>query len=345
MRRRFEVGANVDKEGHACCDVKWVQPEIFGSKASATATLSSTATTAREFSLRLSSPVWRASGDLEVSRKKREETASGYSSICTQGLFRLGGGLNQLGSWRLDADWSLRDLDPKGAPQHYPSMQLQQEQLRSMKTSLKYTTSRYAEVFSGLLNAKVAMEVAGPPGNVSFLRGEATVKAGVPFNALGRLWQGHLSMGCGLLLPAARSCLQDRFHLGGASGTSSLKGFKERGAEPRELCAQRTLELKESDRHQDAQGGEAMASLFTAVSTPCHFLRLEGAQLLGFLGFGVLQRSLHSRGEIVRVSAGCGITLPLGPGSLELTFAQPLRSGAADVLQRWQLGLRLHIED
>ena len=267
---------------------KWVQPEIFGSKASATATLSSTATTAREFSLRLSSPVWRAwSGDLEVSRKKREETASGYSSICTQGLFRLGGGLNQLGSWRLDADWSLRDLDPKGAPQHYPSMQLQQEQLRSMKTSLKYTTSRYAELFSGLLNAKVAMEVAGPPGNVSFLRGEATVKAGVPFNALGRFWQGHLSMGCGLLLPAGRSCLQDRFHLGGASGTSSLKGFKERGAEPRELCAQRTLELKESDRHQDAQGGEAMASLFTAVSTPCHFLRLEGAQLLGFLGFGV----------------------------------------------------------
>lgn len=24
MRRRFEVGANVDKEGHACCDVKLV---------------------------------------------------------------------------------------------------------------------------------------------------------------------------------------------------------------------------------------------------------------------------------------------------------------------------------
>ena len=349
MRRQLTIGANVDKEGHACCDLKLVQPNILGSKASATATVSSTATAAREFSLRFSSPVWRYMGDLEFSRKTREETSSGYSSICTQGLFQIGGGLNQLGSWRLDADWSLRDLDPKGGPQHFPSMQLQQEQLRSMKTSLKYSTSRYAEIFSGLLHAKVTMELAGPPGNVSFFKGEATVKAGLPFPALGRLWHGHLSMGCGLLLPAGRSCPQDRFHLGGASGASSLKGFAERGAEPREFCLRKTSDDKMSpseckECHQDAQGGEAVASFFAAVSTPCEFLRLEGAQLLGFMGCGVLQ-SMHSRGEIFRVSVGGGVALPLGPGNLELTFAQPLRRSSSDVLQKWQLGLRLHIAE
>eukprot|EP00438_Fugacium_kawagutii_P010006 Skav223133 [mRNA] locus=scaffold470:111974:112780:+ [translate_table: standard] len=186
-----------------------------------------------------------------------------------------------------------------------------------MKTSLKYTASYYAELLnSGLFNAKVAVELAGPPGNVSFLKSEATVKAGVPFEGLGRIWQGHLSMGCGLLFSAGRSCPLDRFHLGGASGASALKGFADR---------------------------EVVASLFAAVSTAADVLRLEGAQLLGFVACGTLQPSLRGA-EPLRVSVGAGVALPLGPGSLELTFAQPLRFGAADVLQRWQLGLRLHIE-
>lgn len=87
-----------------------------------------------------------------------------------------------------------------------------------------------------------------------------------------------------------------------------------------------------------------MASLFAAVSTAADVLRLEGAQLLGFVACGTLQPSLRCAAELLRVSVGAGVALPLGPGSLELTFAQPLRFGASDVLQRWQLGLRLHIE-
>ena len=46
----------------------------------------------------------------------------------------------------------------------------------------------------GLLHAKVAMEIAGPPGNVTFLRSEAAVKFGLPVLKWGRIWHGHLSM-------------------------------------------------------------------------------------------------------------------------------------------------------
>ena len=65
---------------------------------------------------------------------------SGYSSIYTQCLFQLLGG-HHLGNWKLDAEWSLRDLNPQGAPGFYPSLQLQKEALQSMKTSLKYSLS------------------------------------------------------------------------------------------------------------------------------------------------------------------------------------------------------------
>ncbi|CAK9087552.1 unnamed protein product [Durusdinium trenchii] len=238
MRRQFTIGANVDREGRLCGDVKVVQPGLLGSPVDATASMTTTPSSAREFALRLTSPVSavlsafagpfggavlagpfsRRSAlpgdgqvDLQFSRKTREEAACGYSSICTQGLLQLSGqSLTQMSTWRLDADWSLRDLDISGGPGRYPSMQLQMEKLRSLKTSLKYSATHLAELFdAGLLNAKAALELAGPPGDVSFLRGELVVKAGMLLGSttLGPL-NGHVSMGCGLLLPAGRSCPQ-----------------------------------------------------------------------------------------------------------------------------------------
>ncbi|CAK9087547.1 unnamed protein product [Durusdinium trenchii] len=286
MRRQFTIGANVDREGRLCGDVKVVQPGLLGSPVDATASMTTTPSSAREFALRLTSPVSavlsafagpfggavlagpfsRRSAlpgdgqvDLQFSRKTREEAACGYSSICTQGLLQLSGqSLTQMSTWRLDADWSLRDLDISGGPGRYPSMQLQMEKLRSLKTSLKYSATHLAELFdAGLLNAKAALELAGPPGDVSFLRGELVVKAGMLLGSttLGPL-NGHVSMGCGLLLPAGRSCPQDRFHLGGASGLSALKGFAEHGAEPRSgRCAQRSEEPKERTRSKHGGRG------------------------------------------------------------------------------------------
>ena len=55
-------------------------------------------------------------------------------------------------------------------------------------------SGRYAQMGDGVLHAKVAMEIAGPPGNVTFLRSEAAVKAGLPVLKWGRIWHGHLSM-------------------------------------------------------------------------------------------------------------------------------------------------------
>ena len=333
MRRQCVIGANVDKEGRLCGDVKVVQPAVFGGSTSATASVSGGAGLAREFSLRLASPWGSCDSDFEVLRKTQEESACGYASLCTQALLELGGFHASGCAWRLYGDWSLRDLDPKGGPTRYPSMQLQSERLRSLKTSVKLRTSWYTPRSQVRLSA----EVAGPPGDVAFVRTEAQAELSMPLGRIWTLpWQGHASAACGLLFPAGRSCPQDRFHLGGASGLAALKGFAEHGAEPRAPCARR----KDEDTAEDAQGGEAMASLFASASAPCRLLPVDGARLLCFLGCGVLR---SNRAERLRASAGLGVAIPLGPGSLELTFAQPLRYSSHDVLQKWQLGLRLQL--
>lgn len=72
--------------GHACCDLKFFQPNILGSSISSTATVSSTATAARDFALRFAAPVpvgslhGASTAEVEVARKSRQEaTAAGAS--------------------------------------------------------------------------------------------------------------------------------------------------------------------------------------------------------------------------------------------------------------------------
>ena len=74
------------------------------------------------------------------------------------------------------------------------------------------------------IRARAEVEAAGPPGDTSFLRGQVQAEVA---KALPGLWplQGFLAGMAGVLLPLDRkpSCLQDRFFLGGASGSAGLR--------------------------------------------------------------------------------------------------------------------------
>ncbi|CAE6960330.1 unnamed protein product [Symbiodinium sp. CCMP2592] len=336
-RRQCTVSANVDREGSACFDLKFVQP-FNGVLAAASLGSSSVST---EFALRLDSEHSSKRGLLfgtEFVRQSKELAACGYVDLCTQSLCHVSGKFWN-GTWRLTTDWSLRDLDMKTSP----SIALQQERLRSLKTSLKACLSfRYTQFTA---------ELAGPPGDVAFGKLAATAEATTALIKPGRsgsgsdaFWQLHLAGVMGLLLPVGKSCAQDRFHLGGASGPWALKGFAENGAEPRARRMSGETSLGPKDKEHNALGGEALASAFLGASRPLDIPSLEGLRLMVFTSLGVLHPSIGTvsrPSSPLRASLGCGLALPLGPGMLELTFTQPVRWVEHDVRQRWQFGLRL----
>ena len=337
-RRQCTVSANVDKQGDACFDMRLVQPGIFN-RGRGVASLGTSATST-EFSLRLDSErAWRGLfGSLEFGRQSKDlQKTCGYIDLSTQALCHVNGQFWEHGQWRVIGEWSLRDLDPR---QPHPSIPLQQERLRSLKTSLKASLS-WQPADDRLPSTRLTAEIAGPPGDVCFLRTQAIAES---MGLVPRFteWQLHFSGVLGLLLPLGKSCAQDRFHLGGASGPWALKGFADHGAEPR---ARRMLESAASAKDQDynALGGEALASISVRACRPLEVASLEGLRFMTFGCIGVLQPSLWRRDEMLRASLGCGLALPLGPGAVEITFGQPVRLGTHDIRQRWQFGLRLQL--
>eukprot|EP00931_Biecheleriopsis_adriatica_P117986 TRINITY_DN93456_c0_g1_i1.p1 TRINITY_DN93456_c0_g1~~TRINITY_DN93456_c0_g1_i1.p1 ORF type:complete len:508 (+),score=95.63 TRINITY_DN93456_c0_g1_i1:50-1525(+) len=383
-RRELSVSGNVDKQGEACCDVKVFQPALFGGPLSGTATLGTSSDLAKDFLLRLSTPrgLGRCAASFDLARSNaNDSSACGYSEIVNQAVLRLGrsgaglplgllGRLPGIFSWSCAADWSLRDLSPIGGPGRLPSTELQRARLQSLKTSLKQSVSwawhprmrgpGSSSDVGALAGARVRadLEAALPPGDVRFFRGEVQGEATW---LLPELWPGfrllgHLSGACGLLFPVdGRSCPQDRFRLGGASGSVStiFKGFAHRGAEPHESCQPKQSSRSKSQMpHGDASGGNGLCTAFAAISAPVPAswgLPLEGSRMLMFCGAGALSPATRAsacqfRGQL-RASAGAGLVVPFGGSLLEFTFAQPFRSLPGDVPQRWQLGLRLQVQD
>merc|ERR1712039_496838 len=143
--------------------------------------------------------------------------------------------------------------------------------------------------------------------------------------------------------------------IGGASGSAAtvLKGFANRGVG--QVGASRLRdENKPAKRLTDSLGGDAVLNMFTAVSTPLVIPYGDGesvsARAFGFLGLGALGPSSYVgmrgllRGTRPSASVGVGIGIPLaGMGTLEFTFANPIRYQSYDVLHRWQFGQRLEV--
>jgi outer membrane protein assembly factor BamA len=188
-------------------------------------------------------------------------------------------------------------------------------------------------------------EVATPPGDVGFIKGQVAVAAHLSLTdrlALhGSLSTGYLhSLSFGGLCPAP-PIVADRFLLG---GTGSFRGFVPAGIGPRTTEA--------SAMQSDALGGNffysatVMASLapstasLEALSTLTRHVRLFGFATAGTCLDVSKATSIQSVVGSTRASAGIGIaTQALGPARVEATYAWPLRHGPRDGRRRFQFGV------
>lgn len=382
-KRQFTVSGNVDKRGEVTCDVRAEQPALGGRLVSGSISASASVSQAHEFSARLSTPRFlqhRLTSSLEAARTCADETpASSYSEQVDHVTWAV---TTPGGAHCFTAEAAVRSLCPAVGQLRLPSSEVQQARLASVKTSVRYsfeTAWRHADLLAPWAQPRGrgcvmrgTVEAAGLLGDVGFLRGELRAVSAwqLPWGV-----ECDTSLACGALLPTdgRSSCVQDRFFLGGASGSSTVvKGFAHRGIGPVGICAQRRqadpTEAADTSirpnlggtpqRATDALGGDAMLSAFVVVSAP---LPVDGAaagalagpagsaRVFSFMGVGGLVAgsggSCHSlvRGlrPSMRASAGVGVAVSLGVGTLELTLAQPMWALGHDEKQRWQVGVRL----
>lgn len=361
--RECTVSGNVDKKGEVSCDLRLIQPALLGGALSAMGSIGSTASQAREFLLRLSTPRFlgrRLAWSLDAARSSSDEReASSYSERVTHAVMKIS---DCEGAHSVFAEAALRDILPATDGLRLPSVEVLQAQLKSVKTSLMYTYSwtgmapSMALVRGASASLHGNLEAAGLLGDVHFLRSEAHASAcwRMPWHLL---W--HMSGSWGVLLPlnGQPTCLQDRFFIGGASGSSTVfKGFAHRGVGPVGFCEVRDPE-KPAKRLTDALGGDAMLNTYTAISAPVPIPFTTGGgsvegRAFAFVGLGALCQKpctgtralLEGLHTGARASAGVGLAVPLaGLGSLELSFAHPFWAQCHDIRQRWQLGLRLNL--
>lgn len=371
----YSFGANQNRRMEPSFELKAEVPGIAGSCTCLSASTQSPTFkwfNSHESSLRLSTSRFsllgsrwcNASFDM-VSAKTDMQKYSSY----TEALQAVNCSL-QSGNHSINIEtYSLRDLIPTLPT---ASSAIQSARQRSIKTSLKYSYSRITDWGA----RRFEVEGAGLWGDVRFLKAEEVLNYGpltvpLPQSITGssepRDIQFSLTAASGLLLPldGKETCIQDRFFLGGASGCSSvLKGFVFRGAARSDARnGPATGPNAAGDKH-DAIGGNAFASV---MGTASHTARFPGTSLQGtvflFANAGLLgspgmsevrnlKPSIQNGKELcrsvrssVRSSIGFGIAIPLPAGGhnafVEATAALPFGYSNSDVLQRFQLGLRM----
>ncbi|CAK0852608.1 unnamed protein product [Prorocentrum cordatum] len=359
-RRELSVSTNVDRRGEVSVDARAVQPAVFGGPACLTGSVGTNASQAREFFVGLSTPRLlglRCSGALNFARSTADETqASSYREHVTHCVLRAA---SLSGTHTLAVEAALRELEPVAGKHRLPSVEVLRQPLSSAKTSLKYSLALGRG--DGGARLRADLEAAVLPGDARFLRGgaQASASGALP---LGLAWRAVGA--CGLLCPLGGrpSCIQDRFFLGGASGSASVvKGFGHHGAGPAGLCRPAGgdgAQAESGGRLADALGGDVMLNAYAALSAPLPALQAGDAgavhgRAFVFAGLGSLcsppaggLRAGLAGGlrAGARASVGVGVAVPMpGMGSLEATLAQPVWAQQHDVQQRWQLGLRVDV--
>jgi len=276
-------------------------------------------------------------------------------------------------------DWSLlfRDVLPRRHPtQPYAadaSPEIVAHSGPSVKHSLQYefrTNGRHCNdrfnPTSGV-DAHAKLELAGPPGDVGFLKFQGGLAAHVevpnpPFRDHQVALHGSCQTGILLALAYQGLCgpptISDRFFVG---GPMQLRGFVPGGigpraktVSPRNRCQKTQRNLICSLRGQggastpggDALGGELfyVATLAASVPFPSLIpaLRDSGMRLFAFGNVGTLASSGTSFFSILRstrTSVGCGVTMATPFGRMEATYAIPTRFGPRDARRSVQLGI------
>lgn len=214
-------------------------------------------------------------------------------------------------------------------------------------------------------DAHGGVEVAGPPGDVGFVKVWGGASIHIPIvleldkeerkraGLLKRLFHGlsfHTSLQGGAVkgLDFGGLChgngtfsqtnVSDRFHVG---GSHQLRGFVPSGIGPRSAVG------GASTPGGDSMGGDVFytASAFLSVPFPGNeFLAKNGVRLFGFANAGTLTSFEHATqlGSFLRstrTAVGGGISVGTAIGRLEATYAMPLRYASSDARRSVQAGI------
>lgn len=250
-------------------------------------------------------------------------------------------------------DWSLlfRDVIPRRhATLPYAmdaSPEITSQAGPSLKHSLAYEYRTNGRLCNDWLNPTYGIdvhgkvEVAGPPGDVGFLKLQGGASLHVP---LPSQWAFHGTFQTGILqsLSFGGLCgparISDRFFLG---GPMQFRGFVPAGIGPRAKTGGASVP------GGDALGGDFFYTASAATSVPFpgpfSFLQDNGVRCFGFATVGTLSGlngvPLMSILRSTRASVGGGIIASTPMGRLEATYAMPLRYSPRDAKRSVQIGL------
>ena len=182
------------------------------------------------------------------------------------------------------------------------------------------------------------LEVAGPPGDVGFVKAEGGFASHFKLSDSLAL---HASASSGILhaLTFGGLCgaptVSDRFYVG---GPMQLRGFLPAGIGPRAKTGGSTVP------GGDALGGDLFYTATVAASVPfpvISFLQKSDVRLFCFANCGTLTglTSMHNIVRSTRASVGGGVSMGSPFGRMEATYAVPLRCGPRDARKAVQFGL------
>jgi len=246
----------------------------------------------------------------------------------------------------LGLDWNMtwRDLIPRRHDDY--TMNASPEIIQQSGPSLKHSLALETRTNGALcddrfnptqgldLNAKI--EVAGPPGDVGFVKVEGGAAIHYPMTDWLSL---HTMLNGGCISPLAYGGLcqgpavSDKFFIG---GPMPLRGFVPAGIGPRAKTG------GTSTPHGDALGGDLFYTATLAASTPVY----NGIRLFGFANAGTLTGMNVPLPAIVlstRAAVGAGVSMGTGMGRLEATYAWPIRYGPRDARRALQFGFGFNI--
>ena len=189
------------------------------------------------------------------------------------------------------------------------------------------------------LDVHAKVEVAGPPGDVGFIKVEGGASVHYPITP----WLAIHAIGNGGCLSpvsfgglCASPTVLDKLFVG---GPHSFRGFVPAGIGPRAKTG------GSSTPNGDALGGDLCYTMTLAASTPLPYYSTSGICLFGFATAGTLTDLNVPLTAIVgstRASVGVGVSVQTGMGKLEVTYANPIWYGPRVARRALQFGVGFH---
>jgi outer membrane protein assembly factor BamA len=263
--------------------------------------------------------------------------------------------------WNLEWAIKYRDLVPSRHAAHPYHLTASPEIVSAAGPNVKHSLSAAASWQSEAIDhpllpssgtqVQASAEMATPPGDVGFVKGQAVAATHWPVTSLLSL-HGYVSAGylkslsfSGLCRPAS---ISDRFFVG---GPGNFRGFLPAGMGPRTVP---TGSDKNKRRHGDALGGDCFYTVTAMASTAIPEAAATALPLVAphirLFCFGTAGTcaNLASCSPLdlfrsTRLSVGVGLaTAALGP-RLEFTYAVPVRYGPLDGRRRFQFGISFSV--